>query len=459
MQERFDSIVVGTGQSGPSLAQRLAQAGQRVAVVERDRFGGTCVNYGCIPTKTLVASARVARQVQRAAEYGILLEGPVRVDLGRVQARKDEIVRASNEGVEKWLRGTEGVEVVRGHARLAGEGRVRVGERVLSAERIFLNVGTRPFRPELDGIDSVPTLTNEDMLRLTELPRHLVIVGGSYIGIEFGQMFRRFGSEVTIVERGDRILAREDPEVSAAVQTILEAEGVRVLTEAECLALAPHADGIALGLDCAQDAPAVVGSHVLLAVGRTPNTDDLGLEEAGVERNDRGHVVVDDELETSVPGIWALGDCNGRGAFTHTSYNDFEIVAANLLDGERRKVTDRIPCYALFLDPPLARAGMNDREARASGRRVLVGHRRMKHVGRAKEMGETQGFMRFLVDGETQELLGATILGVGGDEVIHALIDVMYARAPYTVVSRAVHIHPTVSELVPTTLQDLEPLE
>jgi len=458
MVDEFDAIVIGTGQAGPPLAGRLTGAGKRVAVVERGRFGGTCVNYGCIPTKTLVASARAARFAQRAAEFGVVLEAAPRVDMKRVKARKDEVVRASNAGVEKWLRSMKGCVVFDGHARLTGPDAVRVGGGELRARQIFLNVGTRPFVPPLGGVEEVPFLTNTDMMEVDFLPQHLIVVGGSYVGLEFAQMYRRFGSEVTIVERAEHLVAREDAAVSAALREILEAEGIAVRTGAECIALERSGDGVRIRLDCADSAREALGSHVLLAVGRKPNTDQLGLDAAGVEADERGYVRVDERLRTNVPGIWALGDCNGRGAFTHTSYNDFEIVAANLLDGDPRKVSDRIPCYALFTDPPLARAGMNDAEARASGRRVLVGHRRMRDVGRAREMSETQGFMRFLVDADTREILGATILGVGGDEVIHSVLDVMYARAPYTVIQRAVHIHPTVSELVPTTLGKLEPL-
>jgi pyruvate/2-oxoglutarate dehydrogenase complex dihydrolipoamide dehydrogenase (E3) component len=459
MPTEFDAIIIGTGQAGPPLAGDLTAAGRRIAIVERARFGGTCVNYGCIPTKTLVASARAARFARRAAEFGVVLDSPPRMDMKKVKQRKDEIVRGSSQGVEKGLRGMENCTVYTGHARLEGPRIVRVGEDLLQAEQIFLNVGTRPFVPPLGGIEEVPFLTNGDMMKVDFLPEHLIVVGGSYIGLEFAQMYRRFGSEVTVVQRGPRILAREDEIVSVAVQEILEAEGVQVRTGAECIALERREKGVALRLDCMDGGREALGSHVLLAVGRTPNTDDLGLDEAGVEIDGKGFVEVDDQLRTNVPGIWALGDCNGKGAFTHTSYNDYEIVAANLLENDSRKVSDRIPCSAVYIDPPLARIGMNDAQARASGREILVGHRLMKHVGRAKEMSETQGFMRFLVDGKTRQILGATILGIGGDEVIHSILDVMYAKAPYTVISRAMHIHPTVAELVPTTLQSLEPLE
>ncbi len=459
MSERYDAIIIGTGQAGPSLAGRLDEAGLRVAIIERHLVGGTCVNAGCVPTKALVASARAAHIANSGAVYGFATPGGVEIDMKRVKARMKKISGESNRGVTEWLGGMEHVRLLRGHARFEGPRSVRVGDQLLESDRIFLNVGARPSVPDLPGVDEVEFLTSSGMLELDFVPRHLAIVGGSYIGLEFGQIFRRFGSEVTIVERGPRLIGREDPDVSETIREMLEAEGVNVRLDAECIRLGGHADGVALGVDCAAGPPELVASHVLLAVGRTPNTDDLGLEAAGVETDPRGYVVVDDRLATNVAGIWALGDCNGRGAFTHTSYNDFEIAAANLLDDDPRRVSDRIVCYGLFVDPPLGRVGMTEQQARESGRKVLVGRRKMKAVGRAREFSETTGFMKVLVDGESQEILGAAILGLSGDEVVHALLDVMYAGAPYTTISRAVHIHPTVSELVPTTLQDLEPLD
>jgi pyruvate/2-oxoglutarate dehydrogenase complex dihydrolipoamide dehydrogenase (E3) component len=456
---QYDAVVIGTGQAGPSLAVRLAQAGQRVAIVERARFGGTCVNDGCIPTKALVASARAAWVARRAAEWGVVVDGAVRVDMERVKARKDAIVERSRTGVEKWLRSTANVDVIGGHARFEGPRRLRVGDDVLEADRIFINVGGRPAVPPLAGIQDVPYLTNVSMMDVDVLPEHLIVVGGSYVGLEFAQMYRRFGSRVTVVELADRLIGREDPEVSTAVREILGGEGIDVRLGAECVAVGRRGGGVAIRVDCASGAPEVVGSHLLLAVGRKPNTDDLGLDKAGVETDPRGFIRVDDQLRTSVPGIWALGDCNGRGAFTHTAYNDYEIVAANLLDGESRRVSDRIPAYALYTDPPLGRAGMTEAEVRASGRKALVARRPMEKVGRAVEKGETAGFMKVLVDAETRRILGAAILGVEGDEVVHVILDVMYADAPYTVVQRAVHIHPTVAELLPTLLGSLKPLD
>ncbi|MGG1953137.1 FAD-containing oxidoreductase [Ralstonia solanacearum] len=459
MTQRFDAIIIGTEQSGPPLAARLSGAGMSVAIVERARFGGTCVNTGCIPTKTLIASAYAARLAQRADEYGVVIGGPVTVDMKRVKARKDEISGRSSQGVEQWLRGLERCTVCHGHARFESAHAVRVDGALLEAERIFINVGGRALVPPMPGLDQVPYLTNAGMMEVDFLPAHLIVVGGSYVGLEFGQMYRRFGARVTIVEKGPRLIQREDEDVSQAVREILENEGIDVQLGADCLSVRRDADHVIVGLDCAGGAREVAGSHLLLAVGRVPNTDDLGLDRAGIETDARGYIRVDEQLRTNVPGIWALGDCNGRGAFTHTSYNDYEIVAANLFDHDTRKVSDRITAYAMFIDPPLGRAGMTQTEAAQSGRRLLVGTRPMTRVGRAVEKGESQGFMKVIVDADSAAILGATILGVTGDEVIHALLDIMYAKVPYTTISRAMHIHPTVSELVPTLLQDLHPPE
>ncbi|MCW2240205.1 FAD-containing oxidoreductase [Azospirillum canadense] len=464
MSTRFDAIIIGAGQAGPSLAERLTKAGMTVALVERNLFGGTCVNTGCIPTKTLVASARVAHLARRAEEFGVVLNGPVRVDMARVKARMDAVSGRSRENVETWLRGMTGCTVFQGHARFESPNTLRVGDEVLTAERIFINVGGRATVPDMPGVRDVPFLTNSTILDLDTLPRHLVVIGGSYIGLEYAQMYRRFGSAVTVVEKGPRLIGREDQDVSDAVKDILEKEGVSVRLNAECIRFAPHRDGVAVGVTCASgEEPEVVGSHVLLAVGRQPNTDDLGLDKAGVKTDVRGYITVDDQLRTSAPGVWAMGDCNGRGAFTHTSYNDFEIVAANVLDANTlddgpRRVSDRIPAYGLFIDPPLGRVGMTDDAVRKSGRRALVGMRPMTRVGRAVEKGEAQGFMKIVVDADSKEILGAAILGPGGDEAIHSVVDMMYAKAPYPTLERAVHIHPTVSELIPTLLGELKPL-
>ena len=457
--ERYDAIVIGTGQSGPSLAVRLAAAGHKVAIVERHKFGGTCVNTGCIPTKTLVASARAAYVARRAADFGVTLGGPVGMDMKRAKARKDEVSGASRDGVEKWLRSTENCTVVTGHARFVSDREVQVGAAVLTAERIFLNVGGRAAIPPIDGLGQTPHLINSSILELDFVPQHLVVVGGSYIGLEFAQMYRRFGSQVTVVERASRLIDREDPDVSDGIREILLNERVNVRLNAECIAVSGVAGGVEVRAACAEGSPTIRGSHLLVATGRRPNTDDLGLENTGIARDERGYIRVNDELETSVPGVWALGDCNGRGGFTHTSYNDFEIVAANLLEQGRRRVSDRITAYALDVDPPLGRAGLTEAGIAASGRPALIGKRPMTRVGRAVEKGETQGFMKILVDRESQQILGAAILGTGGDEAIHCVLDVMYAKAPYTVLQRAMHIHPTVSELIPTLLGELQPLQ
>lgn len=455
MTKYFDAIIVGAGQAGPPLAGRLTAAGQRVAIIERKLIGGTCVNTGCIPTKTLVASAHAAHLARRGADYGVGT-GAISVDMAKVKARKDEIMLGDRKGVEDWLAGMAGCTVVRGHARFRDPHTLQVGEDLLRAERIFLNVGGRAVVPDIPGLAEVDFLTNVSILELDTLPTHLVIVGGSYIALEFAQMYRRFGAAVTVVERGPRLASREDEDVSAAVREILRAEGIDIVVNADDVRIAKTGNGFEL--TPRDGAPSVRGSHLLLAVGRRPNTDDLDLAAAGVRTDARGYILVDDQLKTNVEHIWAMGDCNGRGAFTHTSYNDFEIVAANLLDDDPRRVSDRITTYALYIDPPLGRAGMTVEQVRASGRRALVGKRPMTRVGRAVEKGETQGFMKVVVDADTREILGAAILGVGGDEAIHGILDVMSAKAPYTTLSRTMHIHPTVSELIPTMLQEMSPL-
>lgn len=453
----FDAIIIGAGQAGPPLAGRLTAAGMTVAFVERKLFGGTCVNTGCMPTKTLVASAYAAHMARRAADYGIVVGGEVRIDFARVKARADAVSSRARTGVEEGLRGMRGCTVIRGHARFDSPTVVRVGEELLTAPRIFIDVGGRALVPDMPGIGEVPYLTNTSMLALETLPRHLIVVGGSYVGLEFGQMYRRFGSEVTIVEKGPRLIAREDEDVSQSIAEILQAEGIAVRTNATCIGLARHDEGVAVSVDCTQDPSTAVGSHVLMAIGRVPNTNDLSLDKAGVVTDARGYIVVDEGLATNVPGIWALGDCNGRGAFTHTAYNDFEIVAANLLDGEKRELEQRIPAYALYIDPPLGRVGMTEAQALATGRPILVGTRPMSRVGRAIEKDETKGFMKVVADAHTRRILGAAILGTGGDEAIHGIIDIMNADAPYDTLQRAVPIHPTVSELIPTVVGDMRP--
>jgi pyruvate/2-oxoglutarate dehydrogenase complex dihydrolipoamide dehydrogenase (E3) component len=458
MSTVYEAIIIGTGQAGPPLAGRLTAAGMKVAIIERGLFGGTCVNTGCIPTKTMVASAYAAHLASRAAEYGVVAGRAVTVDMKRVKARKDAVSGQSNHSVENGLNNMANCTVYRGHARFESPHEVSVGDVKLTADMIFVNVGGRAVVPAIPGLDQVPYLTNSSMMHLDALPKHLIIVGGSYIGLEFGQMFRRFGSEVTIIEAGPRLIGREDEDVSAAILDILQREGIHVRLGTKCKSFARMGEDTVASVETAGESSQIRGSHVLIATGRRPNTDDLGLDKAGVTVDSRGNIQVDDQLRTNVPGIWAMGDCNGKGGFTHTSYNDFEIVAANLLDNDPRKVSDRILTYALYIDPPLGRAGMTETEARASGRKVLMGMRPMTKVGRAVEKGETLGFMKVLVDEDTKRIMGAAILGTGGDEAVQSILDVMYADKPYTVIQRAMHIHPTVSELIPTMLAELQPL-
>ena len=452
-KETFDAIIIGVGQAAPALANRLAGSGMTVAVIERHQLGGTCVNVGCTPTKAMVASARAAHVVARARDFGVVLDGEPRMDMEIVQERVSAIVRASREGLERWLGGLPGCTLVRGHARFESARTVSVGGRTLEADRIYIDVGARPSSPNIPGLDQVQWLSSSGMVALREVPRHLVIVGGSYVGLEFAQMFRRFGAQVTVVERGPRLIPREDEEVSAQVQAILENEGVAFRLGVECISVRPDPNGVAVVTDAGFDA--IVGSHLLVAAGRTPNTGDLGLDKAGVKTNPAGYIEVDDVLATNVAGIWALGDCNGRGGFTHTAYDDFEIVAADLLDGARRSLKDRIPAYALYIDPPLGRVGMTVQQALAQGRSVRVGQRPMTRVGRAVEKGETQGSMRLVVDAHSDEILGAAILGPGGDEAVHMVLAAMAAHMPAARLAQLMAIHPTVAELIPTIAGEL----
>jgi pyruvate/2-oxoglutarate dehydrogenase complex dihydrolipoamide dehydrogenase (E3) component len=458
----YDAIIIGTGQAGPTLASRLTAVGQKVAIIERGKFGGTCINTGCIPTKTMVASAYAAHMARRAADFGVTITGHVRVDMKQVKARKDQIAGQSNKGIERWLKTMTNCTVYEGHARFESPHEVSVGETRLTADRIFLNVGCRAVIPDIPGLESVPYLTNSSMMEIDFLPRHLIVMGGSYIGLEFGQMFRRFGSELTILEMGPRLIQREDQDVSDAIREILEREGIDLRMNAKVARVAKNGEDIvvsgAVSGVVSDGASEIRGSHLLLAIGRRPNTADLGLDKAGVATDSRGYIVIDDQLRTNVPGIWALGDCNGKGGFTHTSFNDYEIAAANLLDNDPRRVSDRITAYGLFIDPPLGRVGMTEAQVKKSGRKALIAKRPMTKVSRAVEKGETQGFMKILVDAGTQEILGAALLGTGCDEAVHSILDIMYAKQPYSVIRRAMHIHPTVCELIPTMLGELEPL-
>ena len=457
MTQQFDAMIVGAGQAGPSLAVRLANAGRKVALVERHLLGGTCVNTGCTPTKALVASAYAAHIAKRGVDFGVRT-GPVTVDMHAVKARMDAIVTKSRTGLERWLQSTPNCTVVRGQAKFVGSHAIEVGDEVFEAPQIFLNVGARPAIPAMPGVDTVPFLTSTGILALEELPRHLVVVGGGYVGLEFAQIFRRFGSQVTVIEQHGRLANHEDEDASAGIREIFAGEGIDVRVNAKCIHLEQRGDGVSVGLECNEGAPHIEGSHVLLAVGRVPNTADLNLAVAGVEADNEGFIRVNDELQTTTPGVYALGDCNGHGAFTHTSYNDYEIVADNLVNGATRKVSDRIPTYAIYIDPPMARVGISEADVRKSGKPALMGMRPMKRVSRAIEKGETAGFIKVLVDEETKQILGAMVFGVGGDEAIHCILTAMYARQPATLLTHSVHIHPTVAELIPTVFGELKPL-
>lgn len=459
MSNSFDAIIIGAGQAGPSLAGRLTGAGRMVLLVERKLFGGTCVNTGCMPTKALVASAYAAHLARRGADFGVTIDVPIRIDMKRIWQRADSVSSTARNNVESWLKGMDHCTVVQGHAKFTGPHEIAIGGDIYTAPQIFINTGGRANIPDMPGIDEVDYLTNTGILQLDTLPEHLVVIGGSYIGLEFAQMYRRFGAKVTIVEKGPRLVSREDEDVSEAIKEIIEAEGIECRLNAECISFKRHAKGTEVSVDCSSGAPAIIGSHVLLAIGRLPNTDDLDVEKAGIEIDERGYIKVNDDLSTSVDGVWALGDCNGRGAFTHTAYNDFEIVAANLLDGENRKVSARIPGYALYIDPPLGRVGLSETQARKSGRPLLISKRPMSRVGRAVEKDETKGFMKVIVDAQTKKILGAAILGTGGDEAIHGILDMMNADTDYKKLQWAVPIHPTVSELIPTLLGDLKPID
>jgi pyruvate/2-oxoglutarate dehydrogenase complex dihydrolipoamide dehydrogenase (E3) component len=456
---KYDAIVIGTGQSGPALARRLVAAGQKVAVIERKFFGGTCVNSGCTPTKALVASAYAAHLARRAGDYGVTINGAVGVDMEAVKARKDAIVAPSRRGVERSLRNLEGCTVYTGHARFVADKKVAVNGSVLGADRVFINVGGRASVPPIPGLDDIPYFTNSSMMDVDFLPSHLIILGGSYIGLEFAQVYRRFGSEVTVIELAPRLIPREDEDVSHAVAEFLKEEGIDVRVDSKVVGVEKQGNSIAVKVQSGGEISKVVGTQVLVAIGRRPNTDDLGLDKAGIATDAHGFIQVDDQLRTNVPGIWAMGDCNGRGAFTHTSWNDFEIVAGNLLDNDQRRVSDRITAYALYTDPPLGRVGMTEAEVRKAGKPALISTMAMEDVSRAYEKGETKGFMKIVVDRDSKQILGASLLGLAGDEVIHCILDLMYAKAPYTVMQRAMHIHPTVSEFIPTMLGDLKPLQ
>jgi pyruvate/2-oxoglutarate dehydrogenase complex dihydrolipoamide dehydrogenase (E3) component len=453
----FDHVIVGTGQATGTLLGGLLPRGESIAIVEGDRVGGTCVNTGCTPTKTLVASARVAEQVRRAPQYG-LHPGPMRIDFGEVMARMNQVREDSRTGLESWFASQKQITLFREWARFEGPGRLSVGSETIEGERIYLNVGARPVVPDVPDLDTVPWLDNGRLLNLTALPEHLLILGGSYVGLEFSQVFRRFGSRVTVVEPGSQLMFREDEDVARGVQQILEGEGIEICLGAKARQVAPS-DGSGGVVTVEQDGGVrdVHASHLLVAVGRIPNTDGLGLTEAGIRTDTRGYIVVDDHCRSNVEGVFAVGDVNGHGAFTHTAVNDAEIVL-DLLRGGQRKLSDRFAAYALFIDPALGRVGLTEKAAVANGHKVLKATRPMARINRAKEMGETQGFAKLLVDAETDLILGAAVLGPGGDEVINMFAAYMYSGLPCRSFRRSVLVHPTISELMPWILDALKPV-
>jgi len=453
---KFDAIIIGTGQAGPSLATSMAANGWKVAIIEKGHLGGTCVNVGCTPTKAYVASARRAFIAKNSTDLGIEVNGNIQVNLKTIKERKDKIISDSRNGLEKMLEDNDNIQLIRGRASFVNSNIVSVEGTTYEADKFYINVGGRPRIP--DGFSEVEYLTNASILELEEIPEHLIIVGGGYIGLEFGQMFRRFGSKVTILDKGKQLLKKEDPEFGKAIEEILKDEGIDIRLNSECISAKNKENKIEVSVNCENEKVNIQGSHILLAAGRLPNTADLGLENTIVSLDDRGYIWVNDELQTSAPNMWALGDCNGEGAFTHTAYNDFQIVNSHLFEDEKRKLSDRFTCYAAFIDPPLARVGMNTSDIQKAGIKAKVASRPMKKIARAKEMGETRGMLKIYIEEETEKILGATFLGTGADEYIHTVIDQMYAGQKFTIMRDAVHIHPTVSELIPTMLESLEPL-
>lgn len=458
MKDKYDAIIIGAGQAGPSLAARLTAEGLSTAIIERHQFGGTCVNNGCIPTKALVASARAAHMARRGNDFGVVIPTNIKMDMKKVKARKDAIVKQSNEGVTGWLDGMDNLDVYRGHGAFTSTTTVNVNNKELTADKIFINVGARASIPNIPGVDKIKYFTNSDIMDIEVLPEHLIIIGGSYIGLEFSQIFRRFGSKVTVIESAEQIIAREDDDVSQNIREILSNEGINIRSGVSIDHFNQIGDSVSVIISSNDTLEEIKGSHILLAAGRTANTNDLGLDKAGVKTNEFGIIEVDDTLRTNVDGVWALGECNGQGAFTHTSYNDYEIIANQLFENSTRTVNDRITCYGLFIDPPLGRIGLTETQVRNSGKPALIGKMLMSRIGRAKERSETQGFMKVLIDAESKQFLGASILGIGGDEIIHLLLNAMYSKQNFEVIMNSVHIHPTVSELIPTMLQDLHPL-
>ena len=442
---KFDAIVIGSGQAGKPLCYALADLGWKVAFIERAELGGTCINTGCTPTKTMVASAQVAYYARNAARWGVRVN-EVGVDLPAVVARKNKVVQGFRDAIQRRIDAKPNITLVRAHGRFTGPHQVEASGQTFESEKIFIDTGTRPEIPKITGIDSVPFLTNASVMELLEVPKHLLVLGGGYIGLEFGQVFRRFGSRVTIIHKGERILPREDPDITQELQMALEAGGMEFALAAATTRVENRGNEIALAYETKQGSKTISGSHLLVATGRKPNTDDLGLDKAGVATDARGYIKVNGRMETSVPGVWATGDVKGGPAFTHISYNDYQIVYANLIEGKNLTIEHRYLPYALFTDPQLGRVGITEQEARASGRKFKIGTYPLASVARAIERDETRGLMKIIVDGETDRILGAAILASEGGELVQILGAMILAGAPYTVLKGAVYIHPTLAE-------------
>lgn len=457
----YDAIVIGAGQAGGPLSTALAKAGRKTALIEREHVGGTCINVGCTPTKTMVASARVAYLARRGGDYGVQT-GPVTVDMAKVRQRKRDIVESFRSGSQRRIERTDGVDLIKGAASFTGpqalDVRLDMGEtRQVTADTIFINTGARPSRPPISGLDAVPTLDSTSIMELDTVPEHLLVLGGGYIGLEFGQMFRRFGSRVTIIQRGSQLLAREDQDVAEEVATILREDGIEVLLQSDALGAAQTDAGqIQLRVRTPEGERTLSGSHLLVAAGRAPNTDQLNPSAAGIATDKRGHIVVNERLETSAPGIYALGDVKGGPAFTHISYDDFRIIRTNLLEGGDATTRERLVPYTVFIDPQLGRVGLGEQEARAQGYTIRVAKIPMSYVARALEVDETRGFMKAIVDADTDRILGAAVLGLEGGEIAAVLQVAMLGKLPYTALRDGVFAHPTLAESLNNLFTALE---
>jgi pyruvate/2-oxoglutarate dehydrogenase complex dihydrolipoamide dehydrogenase (E3) component len=455
---KYDAIIIGSGQGGNPLAYSLADLGWSVALIEKKYLGGTCINTGCTPTKTMVHRAQVAHYARNAARWGVNASN-VSVDLPKIVAQKDEVVLSFRSGRQKQVDKRANLRLHRGHARFVGTHQLMADEDLLESEKVFIDTGCRPSTPEIPGLETVPYLTNESAMQLTTLPEHLLILGGGYIGLEFGQMFRRYGSRVTVLHTGKQIISREDPETAAELQRALEVEGIQVLLNTRTTGVANKNGAVTLSFESPAGSSTVIGSHVLVATGRRPNTDDLGLDKAGIETDKSGYIKVNGRLETNVPGVWALGDCKGGPAFTHISYNDFQILYANLVEGKDLSIENRLVPSCVFTDPQLGGVGMTEKEARAKGFKVKIGRCPMTYVARAIERGETAGLMKIVVDASNDRVLGASILATEGGELVQILSTLMLAKQPYTLLKGAIYIHPTLAEGFFTLMEDVRPAD